>query len=188
MSKVDLIVAALQEELQSEFNDKLTCITGVGKVNATHALMATLYKSNQFADRVINFGTAVSKNLKPGSIVQALGFYQYDMKCAPLTGSIGITPFEDHPTIISQRLFEDIPAFICGTGDTFIEQGHPALQLFEICDMESYALAKVCQREKVPFYSFKYITDSGSTEDWKANLPHAAKEFRKIYDRIRCLT
>jgi adenosylhomocysteine nucleosidase len=46
--------------------------------------------------------------------------------------------------------------------------------------MEAYALAKVCYYYKVPFISFKYITDNAnehSPKDWKDNLENGIIEF-----------
>jgi len=49
--------------------------------------------------------------------------------------------------------------------------------------MEAYALAKVCYKEKIPFVSFKYITDGADEqahEDWEKNLADGIVEFKDI--------
>ena len=48
--------------------------------------------------------------------------------------------------------------------------------------MEAYALAKVCNHYKVPFISFKYITDNAneySVGDWNDNLGKGVIQFKE---------
>ena len=68
----------------------------------------------------------------------------------------------------------------CGSGDSFVED---RTQYYgEVVDMEAYALAKVCYNYKIPFVSFKYITDGADEqahEDWEKNLADGIEEFKK---------
>jgi len=50
--------------------------------------------------------------------------------------------------------------------------------------MESFALARVCVTEQVPFACAKYVTDgadSDSAVHWEAALDAAAKSFAVLY-------
>jgi adenosylhomocysteine nucleosidase len=52
----------------------------------------------------------------------------------------------------------------------------------DVFDMEAYALAKVCHHYKIPFISFKYITDNvdeHSPRDWEDNLGDGIVEFKE---------
>ena len=49
--------------------------------------------------------------------------------------------------------------------------------------MEAYALAKVCNHYKVPFISFKYITDNANSLSslvWKENCSDGIEKFKEI--------
>jgi nucleoside phosphorylase len=69
---------------------------------------------------------------------------------------------------------------ICGSGDNFVDDIENEIDIIDVFDMEAYALAKVCYYYKVPFISFKYITDNAnehSPKDWKDNLENGIIEF-----------
>jgi adenosylhomocysteine nucleosidase len=55
--------------------------------------------------------------------------------------------------------------------------------------MEAYALAKICYLRKIPFVSFKYITDGADEqahEDWEANLADGIEVFKeKVLSEIK---
>jgi adenosylhomocysteine nucleosidase len=53
--------------------------------------------------------------------------------------------------------------------------------------MEAYALAKVCQMERVRFACAKYITDGAdhtAADDWQNNLIAAAADFWRLYSGL----
>lgn len=181
MNKKDiLIVCALEMETQGQLNDYNVIYTGVGKVNAAIKLTQHLssYKSMGIR-RVINFGTAGSKELPIGELVECTKFIQRDMDKTALGFKRGETAFED-----------DIPMMIgcdhglvCGTGDNFVQDINKELDVIDVFDMEAYALAKVCYQYKMPFTSYKYITDNAnekSAKDWESNLADGVIEFKKI--------
>ena len=61
------------------------------------------------------------------------------------------------------------------------------LPYYDVVDMEAYALAKVCQQERLTFCSVKYITDgadASANNTWAENLPKAAAAFAQILPRI----
>ena len=194
-----LIVCALEIETQGklkEWEPHDILYTGVGKVNATYALTKRLSWEGSINHEsrktlVINYGTAGSRKIKKGKLVDCTKFIQRDMDVTGLGFMRGETPFEGNPEhfIIESPVGVFNPIGIgatCGSGDNFVED---RTQYFgEVVDMEAYALAKVCWTYDVPFISFKYITDGADEqahEDWEANLADGIVEFqKKVLDKL----
>ena len=68
----------------------------------------------------------------------------------------------------------------CGTGDCFVED---KTQYYgEVVDMEELFIGKDLLGTKIPFVSYKYITDGSDEqahEDWGANLKDGIKLFKE---------
>ena len=202
MNKEDiLIVCALEQEVNGELDDYLPdprqiIYTGVGKVNATGQLTERLHSSHlQYLPLmprlVINYGTAGSRELPIGELVDCTKFIQRDMDVTGLGFMKGQTPFEKEVPIIldyDHVQFNPIGKKLrCGTGDNFVQDymvrsGYAYSSYSDVFDMEAYALAKVCFVYNVDFISFKYITDNAnehSPKDWEENLADGIKEFKE---------
>ena len=184
--KKSLIVCALEIETQGQLDDYDVLYTGVGKVNSTHKLTQKFGKYGSYIpyDLVINYGTAGSRKLPIGELVDCTKFIQRDMDVTGLGFMRGQTPFEnDIPIILDYDHVEFNPIgrkASCGSGDSFVEDR--TNYYGEVVDMEAYALAKVCQHYDVPFISFKYITDGADEqahEDWEKNLADGIIEFKE---------
>ena len=193
-----LIVCALEQETQEELNDWLpftddpvwnVLYTGVGKVNATYKLTKhfgsfhSVPAIRRSYDLVINYGTAGSRELPIGELVDCTKFIQRDMNVTGMGFLKGQTPFEKEvPMILDYDHVEFNPIgkkLRCGTGDNFVQDDIDNYS--DVFDMEAYALAKVCHHYKVPFISFKYITDNVneySVKDWKENLADGIIKFK----------
>ncbi len=177
MTKFDpqtsLLVVALEAELPRHIVDGWQVLyTGVGKVNAAVALCNALAKSKP-PKMVINFGSAGSLRPDLTGIHEVTQFFQRDMDVRALGFDLGQTPFE---TAIALDL--DRPGLSCGTGDHFVS-APPELQT-DLVDMEAYALAKICQQQKIDFYCYKFISDNADEDaatDWSAQLAIGAKLF-----------
>ena len=198
-NKEILIVCALEQETQEELNDWLpftddpvwnVLYTGVGKVNATYKLTKHfgLFHSvpaiRRSYDLVINYGTAGSRELPIGELVDCTKFIQRDMNVTGMGFLKGQTPFEKEvPMILDYDHVEFNPIgkkLRCGTGDNFVQDDIDNYS--DVFDMEAYALAKVCHHYKVPFISFKYITDNAnehSAGDWEQNCSDGITEFKE---------
>ena len=188
MNKEDiLIVCALEIETQGQLEDYDILYTGVGKVNATFKLTKRLSGEvvSGFAPKlVINYGTAGSRKIKKKTLVDCTKFVQRDMDVTGLGFMRGETPFEDEPPLMLDFGITEYNNIrrraTCGSGDSFVED---RTQYYgEVVDMEAYALAKVCYNYKIPFVSFKYITDGADEqahEDWEKNLADGIEEFKK---------
>jgi adenosylhomocysteine nucleosidase len=159
-----LIVAALAEEL--DHPDVLH--TGVGKLNAAYVLTRELQRRRP--KLVVNYGTAGGINPSLAGLVEIRRVLQVDMEAEPLAPR-GQTPFSPEPF----QLDSGTDGVVCGSGDSFVTAVDPWLVQHgvEVVDMELFAIASVCQREGIPWRSFKYIADhanrnSGTT--WQAHV------------------
>lgn len=62
--------------------------------------------------------------------------------------------------------------------------------LYDIADMEAYALAKVCKNYNIPFVCLKFISDGADDragQDWKLTVKLAAQELRARYNEYQNL-
>ena len=187
-----LVVMALREESQGEFERAGVPVlyTGVGKVNAAHALtrrLAELRAGGAAMPHVVNFGTAGSNVHPTGTLLCCRAFEQRDMDVTPLGFARGVTPYDESPALIEHGVvIEGLPVGVCSTADSFETGGHTVAA--DVMDMEAYALAKVCWLEQVKFSSVKYVTDGAdhaAAADWRANMARAAVEFVRVYRRLR---
>ena len=193
-NKEVLIVCALEIETQEELNDWEpftdypvwnVLYTGVGKINATYKLTERLTDYNWAKPKlVINYGTAGSRKIKKGQLVDCTKFIQRDMDVTGLGFMKTQTPFENNiPIILDFDHVEFNPIgrkVSCGSGDNFVEVR--TNYYGDVVDMEAYALAKVCWLFSIPFISFKYITDGAdeqSHEDWEENHADGIVEFKE---------
>jgi adenosylhomocysteine nucleosidase len=191
-----LIVCGLEQETQGQLDDWNVLYTGVGKINATYKLTELFgtYHSRPAVRRnhplVINYGTAGSRELPVGELVDCTRFIQRDMDCTGFGILKGQTPFEDTEIILdSNSEFNPIGKhYVCGTGDNFVDNIEDEIEYVDVFDMEAYALAKVCSYYYVPFISFKYITDNAdehSPKDWEDNLGDGIVEFKeKVLEKL----
>ena len=146
----DLILIAIKEEAPNLGHMMNVFYTGVGKVNA--AITAAQVIERYRPDRVINLGTAGGIRVGTG-LYECTSFVQRDIACQALGFHPGQTPFEDDIVLTTGR-----PGVICSTGDDFVM--NPELDIpADLVDMEAYAIAKFCLRNRVEFRCFKYITD-----------------------------
>ena len=164
-----LIVCALEQETVGELEDWDVLYTGVGKVNATLKLTQRLHSSHLhylplMPELVINYGTAGSRELPIGELVDCTKFIQRDMDVSPLG-------FQNYETPWGNRnisfLTTTLNGITCGTGDSFVT--NPELPGVDIVDMEAYAIAKVCRDFNIQFRCFKYISDNADEnagDDW----------------------
>ncbi len=190
-----LIVCALEQETQGKLEDYRVLYTGVGKVNASLELTKVLQKAHlhylpPMPKLIINYGTAGSRELPIGELVDCTKFTQRDMDVTGMGFMKGQTPFEnDVPITLDYDQVEFNPIgkkLRCGTGDNFVQTDEDTYS--DVYDMEAYALAKVCHHYDINFISFKYITDNAnehSAGDWEQNCSDGIVEFKeKVLEKI----
>jgi adenosylhomocysteine nucleosidase len=121
------------------------------------------YLSVNKPDIIINLGTAGSTAFRRGDVVCCTQFVQRDMDVSPLGIEKFKTPFSDDDVVLDYGIdIDNLPKGICGTGDSF-ETEHNT-DLYNVLDMEAYALALIAKREQIPFLCLKYISD-GANDD-----------------------
>ena len=172
-----LVVIALEEELPGALpNGYKKLVTGVGKVNASIALTSELCYNDTYS-KVINFGSAGGSAELKGQLVGVSAVIERDMDCTPLGLSLYVSPGDEEQMIVCQTKHDSL--YVCGTGDSF---SVPHIN-YQICEMEAYALAKVCAKFTVPFDCYKYISDSDADgedqgKEWHENVSKGADLFR----------
>lgn len=176
--KIKLFVA-LPSEFPKEIcpPDVELIYTGVGKVNAAIAAAQHLAHADPQTTRVLNYGSAGSIDLPLHSLWLCRRFRQADIDVRPLVPEKGCTPLDEvfYPQIGGDIIVFDEESQICTTQDTF--QLKPE---YEVNDMESYSIAKVCRIFGFDFYAYKFISDSGDAHDWKDNHHLGIEAFRDI--------
>lgn len=180
-----LFLVALEVELPAETFPSLNIqYTGIGKVNATYQTLKHVLAYQP--EQVINFGSAGAIRPDIMGLVQVSQVIQRDIDLQGLGFELGKTPFEtgqDSLLLNDGSEIEKDPErmkVLCSTGDNFVSDT-PRLKS-DIVDMELYAIAKVCFRERVPLYSWKFISDNAdgnSPRDWERNVNRGVVEFKK---------
>ncbi len=175
-----LFTFALASEAADVFVDYRHLICGIGKVNAAYNLMKSIQHDKP--KLIVNLGSAGSNHYKKGQIVVCTKFIQRDMDVRGLGYEQYETPLSGLPPILEYGLqMEGVPEAICGTGDNF-EMSH-STTIYNVVDMEAYALALVAMKENIPFLSLKYISDGAdgnAAEDWTIQVHQAAVAFGEV--------
>ncbi|MEY3931734.1 MAG: hypothetical protein RLZZ259_616 [Pseudomonadota bacterium] len=184
MSKI-LIVTALENELSKVRLPSHVNIVycGVGKVNA---VVSTIKAINKFSPTILlNYGTAGKVNSNISGILPIAKVVQRDMNAEPLSPR-GITPF----CLTPNEYHSGRDGYICGSGDSFVTSHDPWLlaQKIDLVDMELFGIAAVAYDNKLPWHSFKYITDDAnesSGSDWADRVSHGEDLFIEILKQFK---
>ena len=163
------LIIALPEEAEG-IEGYPIYLSGCGKVNAA---IATMKAVNDGHKSIINFGSAGTVSDITG-FVEVTGYVDRDMDARALGCDLGQTPFEDGILIGNTGI-------VCGSGDKFATS-KPEIAC-DIVDMEAYAIAKICLKERINFRSFKYISDSAdenSASDWEENIHKGNTLFQQL--------
>lgn len=171
---------ALESEAADVFVGQNTLITGIGKVNAAYELTKAI--QNKKPSLIVNLGSAGSNSFQKGDIICCTKFVQRDMDVRGLGFAQYETPLSNLPVILDYGLaMDNLQIGICGTGDSF-EMGH-ATKIYDVVDMEAYALAMIAMKENIPFLCLKYISDGAddnAADDWVIQVHKAAAAFGNI--------
>ena len=166
----DIVLIALKEEAPELAYMMNLFYTGVGKVNAAIAAGEIIAKYRP--RRIINFGTAGGITVAPG-FYQCTQFVQRDMTCEALGCVPGQTPFESGVHIGNSN------GLTCSTGDNFVMT--PELEIpADVVDMEAYAIAKACDKYRVEFVCWKYISDQANKHahsDWQQQVAQGQSHY-----------
>ena len=169
MNMNDIVLIAIREEAPDLGHMMNLFYTGVGKVNA--AMTAGEVIAKYRPQRIINFGTAGSVTVGTG-LHECTQFVQRDMTCEALGCGPGQTPFETSVHI-------GTPGVTCSTGDNFVM--NPQLHIpADLVDMEAYAIAKACEKHRVEFLCFKYVSDQAdatANQDWRDSVAQGQSHY-----------
>jgi adenosylhomocysteine nucleosidase len=180
-----LIITALETELKRDALPSGVEIvySGIGKINAA---MTSIKAIHQYSPkRILNFGTVGKINPELHGLLEIGKVIQRDMDAEPLAPR-GNTPF-----CIRPQEYLSTGQFLCGSGDSFVTAQDPWLlsQGVDVVDMELFAIATVAHEHRIPWQSFKYITDDAnesSGTDWSDRVHHGQDLFlEKLRSIIR---
>ena len=182
-------VIAMQSEAEAvnphlKAGDRLY-VSGIGKVNAAAATMKAICEG---ATEIWNFGFAggFDPSMNIGDIVAISSAVEYDFDLAKLNGTrVGQLNERNSPYIplaIKQSNNpnnQTIKQCILASGDRFNDSDDDLALLKELVatvrDMEGAAIAHVCEKEGVPCFSVKCISDvhgrGAMTEQYMDNIP-----------------
>lgn len=161
---------------------------GVGKVNA--ALAAQHIIDTENPKLIVSLGTAGSAFYDYGQIVNVSKWVQRDMNLTELLGPKYVVPMSDEPQILEYGKIDEKyrggghSMAVCGSGDSFVRTIEK--ELWDIVEMEGFAIAYACRRADVPFVAYKFISDGkeGHTTDkmWADILDEAKEKLHKVYE------
>ena len=173
-SKIPVLVA-LNEELPNTLPAPyIKIITGVGKINATMAIMNAIHQYNPTT--IINFGTAGSLNPVFGKgLFRVAKVAQRDMDIRALGLELGQAAKREPVWYILDEI-ETRPTLT--SGDQFVST-RPEMES-DLVDMEAAAYAKVCDKYKIMLDVYKFVSDNADGEaagTWEENCRNGAELF-----------
>lgn len=181
------------EFIKGTINDKTVIIShsGIGKVCAAVGIMEMI--KNFAPDCIINTGVAggIDESLKVADIVIGEKTVYHDVWCGEEYeyGQMINMPtyFESDKDLYKKAMSVKTDSNIVGglicTGDKFITDGEVLMDIKKhfpdglAVEMESCAMAQVCYMYKVPFLSFRIISDTPGNHE---NNEEQFKEFFRI--------
>lgn len=182
MNKVLLLSATDYEHKSKEIFSQTIHLIGLGKISAAHRTTELIKKFNP--DIVINFGSCGNlKKYKVGELLE-VGKVFNNIDARPLA-EYGETPFE----CINAINLQGNSSIKCFTTDQFYHRGIrnyrkeylSMIKKCDIVDMELYSIAWCCMKMNKKLYSYKWVSDDGSSDDWNLNASKGFENFKNIY-------
>lgn len=179
MSNILLVSATKLEHHDDEIGGIPIHIIGVGKVEAalnTKKLIDNYKLANGGGKPrlIINFGSCGNlKDHKVGDILEIAEVYDDFYGC--------VVP-EHNPIMLKYT------GYNLFTTDTFYDKKSTysdhysnMVRKCDVVDMEGYAIAKVCEQERISLSIFKWVSDDGSSKDWQINAAAGYTKFKKLF-------
>ena len=176
-----LFVAAVDAEAAHIPEGEPLLITGIGTVPAAIALaeaLADARANGALPDRVVNIGTAGALVDGMAGVFEVNKVTKHDFKLEVLTDINRYLLPETIELETSGRL----PVRGLATGDMFVSDTALRTELAkksQLCDMEGYSIAAVCQRFDVPCTLLKQVSDSANEESmgtWAGVLDRGGRQ------------
>ena len=173
MRNILLLSATDIEHGESFLYDHEIHIIGIGKVKAAVETARLINKYNP--DIVVNFGSCGAvKNIPIGEVFK-VGTVINDLDCMSLC---------DDPDIQLQGKGD----IVCCTTDHFYDKSKkyqsPTFyqrEDIDVVDMELYGIAAACKSANVLCYSYKWVSDDGSIDQWADNAAKGFEEFKYVF-------
>lgn len=158
-----LFVMAIEDEYGSHLKARFRpLMTGVGPVEAAIATSVALDRLRQddaLPDLVVSLGSAGSRICELGEVYQVASVSWRDMDASRLGFARGVTPFIDHPVDVPLHTPLDLPTARLSTGADIVGGDDYARIDADMVDMETFAVARACQRFNVPLMGLRGISD-----------------------------
>ena len=149
-------------------------ITGIGKINA--AVNSTRLIQKYDPDIVINFGSCgnlkdyqIGEVLEVGTVVNdldTLGFYNQMSNI--LNKDLNIK------CLTTDHMYDR-------SHDDYVESYMEKIDECDIVDMELFSIAESCKIAKKFLYSYKWVSDDGSNDEWLENAKAGFNNFKQIF-------
>ena len=149
-------------------------ITGLGKINAAINTTKLIYEHNP--DIVINFGSCGNlKDYKIGEVLEVgtvindldtLGFYNQVSNI--------LNKDSDIKCLTTDHMYDS-------SHDDYVESYMEKIDECDIVDMELFSIAESCKIAKKFLYSYKWVSDDGSNDEWLENAKAGFNNFKQIF-------
>jgi len=177
MSNILLVSATKLEHHDDELFGYPIHIIGVGKVEAAINTYKLIKKHKP--DHVVNFGSCGNlASHKVGDVLKVGEVYDDFYGC--------VVP-EHNPIKASDS---EIKLFTTDTfynADAVYSNSYTEnIRKCNIVDMEGYSIVKVCMSEGIFVSLYKWVSDDGSSKDWRANATIGYNNFKDIFYERFC--
>lgn len=158
-----LFVMAVEAEYGAHLRARFTpLLTGVGPVEAalvTGMALHDLARQRALPDLVVCLGSAGSRICPLGDIFQIASVSWRDMDASRLGFTKGVTPFIDHPVDVPLATPLSLPLARLSTGANIVGGEDYAEIDADMVDMETFAVARACDRFGVPLMGLRGVSD-----------------------------
>jgi adenosylhomocysteine nucleosidase len=137
-------------------------MTGVGPVEAALSTGIALHQLQQdgaLPDLVLSLGSAGSRRCPLGDVFQVASVSWRDMDASRIGFAKGVTPFLDHPVALPLFTPLDWRTATLSTGANIVGGEDYAAIDADMVDMETFAVARACDRFGVPLMGLRGISD-----------------------------
>jgi adenosylhomocysteine nucleosidase len=154
---------AIEDEYGPHLRSRFTpLMTGVGPVEAaisTSLALQRLHQQNALPDLAVSLGSAGSRTCQLGNIYQVSSVSWRDMDASRLGFTKGVTPFLNHPVDVPLYSPLELPTARLSTGANIVGGDEFSLIDADMVDMETFAVARTCDRFTVPLIGIRGISD-----------------------------
>ncbi|HJT41674.1 MAG TPA: 5'-methylthioadenosine/S-adenosylhomocysteine nucleosidase [Sphingobium sp.] len=158
-----LFVMAVEAEygphLQRRFRPLMTGVGPVEAALATGMALQSLRQADSLPDLVVSLGSAGSRTCTLGEVYQAASVSWRDMDASRLGFTKGVTPFLDHPVDLPLQTPLELRTARLSTGANIVGGEEYAAIDADMVDMETFAIARACERFGVPVMGLRGISD-----------------------------